>query len=533
VISSVVFSRDAERSTVARRVARGELRRLGQGVYTSDLKSTPAEVVRAHSFEIVGHLFPDAVITDRSARTGAPVDGVLYLAHAARPRNLILPGLAVRARTGAAARPTDLAIPGGLHLASKARGLAENCLPSRAGVGRARRTFDADELGDWVDYLCQNEGVDRLEAYRRDAERLAPDLGVAPGHLATLQTLIAIALGTRPYAATGSRALEARRHGHPVDQVRVRMFERLVTALQESAPQTRPVDLGTSRFRYLPFFEAYFSNFIEGTEFEVDEAARIVFDGEVPANRPADAHDILGTYRLLSDSRRMHETGGDADEFIELLRTRNAAILEGRPDKRPGRFKELANQAGATLFVSPELVVGTLAASLRLRTELDTAWERAVYMAFVVAEVHPFDDGNGRTARAAMSAELTAGDECRIIIPTVFRQDYLDGLRGLSRRDDASIFIKAMRYAHSFTASVDFSDYDVAKAQLQQANAFEDPDSSDRLRVLDAGSVGSSRDSERATAHTLLDVRAAEPPLAMAPPDPRHPTPGRSGGLGR
>ena len=45
--------------------------------------------------------------------------------------------------------------------------------------------------------------------------------------------------------------------------------------------------------RYLPFFESYFSNFIEGTEFEVDEALAIVFEGRIPKDRPADAHDVL------------------------------------------------------------------------------------------------------------------------------------------------------------------------------------------------------------------------------------------------
>jgi hypothetical protein len=42
----------------------------------------------------------------------------------------------------------------------------------------------------------------------------------------------------------------------------------------------------------------------------------------------------------------------------------------------------------------------------------------------------------------------------------------------------------AMRYTHSFTASIDFSDYETAKAQLSQANAFEEPDSVNRLRIL-------------------------------------------------
>jgi prophage maintenance system killer protein len=38
--------------------------------------------------------------------------------------------------------------------------------------------------------------------------------------------------------------------------------------------------------------------------------------------------------------------------------------------------------------------------------DLDTAWERSVLAMFVVSEVHPFDDGNGRVARIMMNAEL-------------------------------------------------------------------------------------------------------------------------------
>ncbi|NEE02288.1 Fic family protein [Phytoactinopolyspora halotolerans] len=299
-----------------------------------------------------------------------------------------------------------------------------------------------------------------------------------------MQALVGIALGTQPEAKTRSPSLTSRRVGRPVDQIRVHRFEDLARGLRAAAPQSRPVDPSRpERYTYLPFFEAYFSNFIEGTEFDVDEAARIVFQGEMPEARPADAHDIIGTHRLLADSERLRNTGTDADDFIDLLKTRNAQIMEGRPEQRPGLFKQLANRAGSTYFVDPALVEGTLAAGFRLRDDLDTAWERAVYIAFVVAEVHPFNDGNGRTARAMMSAELEAGGQCHIVVPTVFRQDYLDGLRLLSRQDDPSVLIKAMRYAHDFTAIIDFSDYAEAKRQLHEAHAFEEPDSARRLRV--------------------------------------------------
>jgi len=482
-----VFSGDLPQSTLSNRVARGELVRLAHGVYTTEVHADPKDVVSAQWPEIVGRLLPGAVITDRSARPGAPVDGVLYLARPGRKRDVPLPGLLVRCRTGAPAEPGDVAYPHGLYLASKPRGLAENCLPSRARGGHPARTLHDAELGDWIDYICQNEGAERLAQYRRDAERLAPALNVPTEALAVMQTLVGVAIGTRPGERVSSAALAARRAGRPVDQVRVRRFELLARALRAAAPQNRPADAADrGRYRFQPFFEAYFSNFIEGTEFDVDEAARIVFEGEIPANRPQDAHDVIGTYRLLADPAEMMRTGTDADEFLDLVARRNAAIMEGRPESRPGRFKELANRAGGTYFVDPPLVEGTLAAGFRLRDHLDTAWERALYVGFVVAEVHPFDDGNGRTARAMMSAELTAGGQVRIIVPTVFRHDYLDGLRMLSRNDDPTVYIKAMRYAHDVTATIVFVNYAGAKQQLAEANAFEDPDSDRRLRLPNA-----------------------------------------------
>ena len=479
--SSLVFNGDMPASTIGGMVARGALRRVAPGVYVRE-DNDPTQVVRAEWRTIVGRLFPDAVVTDRSAPSGGPVDDVLYVARDGRPRDAVLPGLRIRARRGAGPQPDDVSLPGGLHLASVGRGLAENCLASRPRGGNIARTLDDSELGDWIDRLCRNEGEQRLAQHRLRAEELADVLGVPRARLARLNELIGLALTTRQ-SETSSAALAARAAGHPVDQPRVDLFERLITGLAAAAPQNHPAP-DRDRAGFEPFAEAYFSNFIEGTEFEFDEAARIVYDGEIPQARPKDAHDIIGTYRLLADRAEMALPVRDGDEFIEAVRRRHGRIMDGRPEVRPGEFKTRANRAGGTVFVDPTLVPGTLAAGFDMRDRLDTAWERALYVAFVVAEVHPFDDGNGRVARAMMAGELDVGNQCRIIVPTVFRTDYLDGLRMLSRRSDPSVFIKAMRYAQDFTASIDFSEYAVMRAQLEEANAFNEPESPDRLRVL-------------------------------------------------
>jgi hypothetical protein len=51
------------------------------------------------------------------------------------------------------------------------------------------------------------------------------------------------------------------------------------------------------------FIETYFSNYIEGTEFEIEEAHDIVIHGRPMRYREDDSHDILGTYHAILDSK--------------------------------------------------------------------------------------------------------------------------------------------------------------------------------------------------------------------------------------
>ncbi len=143
-----------------------------------------------------------------------------------------------------------------------------------------------------------------------------------------------------------------------------------------------------------------------------------------------------------------------------MLKARHQTMLQQRPEVRSGQLKEEANQAGATLFVHPDLVETTLVQGLQRMALLDRPFQRATYIMFLVAEVHPFDDGNGRMARAMMNAELVSHGQRRILIPTAFRIDYMEALRRLTRQDDPSVFIRALDRAQDFTWRIDFSDYE-------------------------------------------------------------------------
>jgi len=95
-------------------------------------------------------------------------------------------------------------------------------------------------------------------------------------------------------------------------------------------------------------------------------------------------------------------------------------------------------------------------------------------MMFLISEVHPFEDGNGRVARLMMNAELTAAGQTKIIIPTVYRDDYLLNLRRLTRKHDPTPYIRMMDRAHAFSHWLEPADYHSLKVQLEESYAFDE-----------------------------------------------------------
>ncbi len=483
--SRIIFAADVPDSTLHDRVARGELARLARGVYTTDVDAEPSEAVRRWWRKIVSHRFPGAVVTDRSVVWAQPHDGYLFIV-SSRQGTLDLPGVTVVSRTGPGPIEGDIAIGAGIHLASRWRALIDNTRPTRKRSERPPATLSRAELANWIDHLCAIDGSEKVSAYRDKAEGLAGALGASADRVETLNEIVGAALGTRD-STSGSTAMKARLAGVPFDQGRVLRFELLAHHLHDVVTTHPALPADAGRRATLAFWEAYFSNFIEGTEFTPDEAERIVFKGEVPAERPADAHDILATFRLVADDAEMCRRTASADEFIDLLRGWHRAILGGRPDKRPGEFTLSLNQAGNTVFVAPDLVQGTLRRGYEILDSLSTPTQRGTFASFLVAEIHPFDDGNGRLARAVMNAEYVAGDEQRAVIPTVSRNDYLRALRRLSCQDRPQLFVAVLDRVRRWTARMDWSTLAGARQHLDRTNAFVDAnDAEDRgLQLLD------------------------------------------------
>jgi len=133
--------------------------------------------------------------------------------------------------------------------------------------------------------------------------------------------------------------------------------------------------------------------------------------------------------------------------------------------------------------VAPALVAGTLHKGWERYALLEPGLPRAIFALFLIAEIHPFTDGNGRVARALANAELTAAGEQRLVISTVLRDDYLQALRALSRNANPEPLIRVADRAQLWSHQVDWSTLDTARADLERTHALLTSLEADELGV--------------------------------------------------
>jgi fido (protein-threonine AMPylation protein) len=179
----------------------------------------------------------------------------------------------------------------------------------------------------------------------------------------------------------------------------------------------------------------------------------------------------------------MNITPSKPDEFIAILQYRHRLLLEARKSKMPGVFKDKNNLAGETFFVDFELVKGTLIKGFDYYKALTDPFAKAAYIMFMVSQIHPFLDGNGRIARVMMNAELVKTEQTRIIIPTVYRDDYLGALRRLTRQQDPKAYIKMLQRAQEFSATLNAGTLEELELQLELSNAFKEHDEA-KLKII-------------------------------------------------
>lgn len=463
----------------ARRLQRmaeqGQLRRIHAGVYTDDLVQPIEAIVRRELYALCAVIAPRCIISHRSALENRPTPGGNYYLTGTYRREIRLPGATLRITEGRGPLESDIKVPtfaGDVFISGQARALLENLLPSR-GNPDERRTLGAVTVEEWLDRLVARDTTGAINQLRDIAKGIAEPLGLGTQYK-QLDSTIGALLGTRKARLSAPAAI-ARAARRPYDTARVDLFNALAEQLSRDPLQVPPADPNADA-QLQAFVETYFSNYIEGTEFELEEAHAIVVKGQPVKYREDDSHDILGTYRAILKSKQSKAALETAEVFATQLQEWNSEVIESRRDKRPGEFKKEPNRAGQTHFVSPEMVLGTLTMGYETVMGARTPANRAALAMFVVAEVHPFTDGNGRTARLAMNHFLTQAGLTRIIIPTVFRDDYISALKAMSGNAHPVPLLRMLARAAHFSRWLDTSSTASCFSALTRSNALERPE---------------------------------------------------------
>lgn len=155
------------------------------------------------------------------------------------------------------------------------RALLENLQQARQ-PGPDSKTLTLPEIENRLEHVLDVKGEVGLNELRDRASSIAVQLGLQ-SEFEKLNRLIGALLNTRSIKILSSPLAIARVLGFPYDPARLELFEKLFVQLKQEEFPLRPErNKENQTFKNFSFFEAYFSNYIEGTIFEIEEAKKII-----------------------------------------------------------------------------------------------------------------------------------------------------------------------------------------------------------------------------------------------------------------
>jgi Fic family protein len=219
-----------------------------------------------------------------------------------------------------------------------------------------------------------------------------------------------------------------------------------IDALRNKIVAHRPLDAHMLKQvrEYFRIGMTYSSNALEGNSLTETETKIVIEDGITIGGRPVRDHlEALGhseAYDLLFRLAKNQEiTAANVRELHRLFYYRIDS-------KQAGKYRKRRVIITGTDFIPPgperipDLMESFTAGMPETRAKRHPV-EFAAIIHKELVTIHPFIDGNGRTARLLMSLALLQAGYPVAIIPPILRREYLDTLNKTHRGDDGP-FIK-------------------------------------------------------------------------------------------
>jgi Fic family protein len=201
---------------------------------------------------------------------------------------------------------------------------------------------------------------------------------------------------------------------------------------------------GASNFEHSQDLElTYSSNAIEGNTLTAVETTMVIEHGMTVAGKPLRDHlealDLYEAIRYVRDlaRRRVPLAEMDVRNLHRLVMLRSAPDMAGRYADQ-GRY--VLTDAGRHAFPSPAEVPALMGEFARWLAMAADVPETAFTAHRRLVEIHPFNDGNGRTARLLMNLVLIRGGYPPVAVRPADRGAYLAALQVAQRGGETEAF---------------------------------------------------------------------------------------------
>lgn len=191
----------------------------------------------------------------------------------------------------------------------------------------------------------------------------------------------------------------------------------------------------------------YSSNALEGNTLTISETKILLEDGITVGGRPLkDCYEAVGhgtAYDFMLELARQP----DMDITEDTIKKLHRLFYQKVDADHAGSYRTIQVYISGTEYVPPSpddvpLLMKELVNKLNSSRSAVHPIELAAMAHKCLVDIHPFVDGNGRTARLLMNLILVNAGYGVVSIPPVLRNDYINALSASRRIDDMEPFSK-------------------------------------------------------------------------------------------
>ncbi|MCY3934860.1 MAG: Fic family protein [Chloroflexi bacterium] len=192
-------------------------------------------------------------------------------------------------------------------------------------------------------------------------------------------------------------------------------------------------------YQFFKIKDIYHSNAIEGNALDIGETQLVVEMGMTITGKSL--RDQAEAKNLSAALDYMHDLAGEREKPITIhdIRQIHALILKGIEDEHAGKFRDTEVRISGSEYVPPEAfrVPGEMSALGEYLQQISSLTSPSSGLPILcataahawLAQIHPFIDGNGRTARILMNLILIRYGYPICIVSKEERKRYYDALK--------------------------------------------------------------------------------------------------------